>query len=91
MRILLIASIIAQVALGEVPNRLPACALSLDACQGVVKAQDASIANLKKNVASLEDKLASSTRPPLLPTWAIVIGSALLGVVVGGVLIKRLH
>lgn len=73
-----------------VKNTPPAklCDLALDACQGVISAQDASIANLKSNVATLEDRLAAQSSP-LLPTWAWIAVSLATGLALGTVLTHR--
>lgn len=65
-----------------------ACDLALTACKDVVKAQDDSITTLKASVTTLEDKLADATKPPLLPTWAVILLGVATGVVVGTVLHK---
>lgn len=86
---LLKALLMLHVALGSITGASPkatpsltpidGCNRALNACQGVIKAQDDAIARLKANTRLLEDRLADSTRQPLLPTWALITLSVLAG------------
>jgi hypothetical protein len=84
--IALILSILAYTASAQEPGpspllqcekRLTACDGALNAAQGVMEAQDASIRNLKAANKELADRLADSQSGQLLPGWAwLAIGAA---------------
>lgn len=65
------------------------CDAALKASLDVIKAQDASIANLKANVARLTDEVADLSRPPLLPTWGWIVIGAAAGSLATTLLLKR--
>lgn len=71
---------------GKAVNGLRLCSNALGDCSALAKDQDASIALLKAQVASLQDEVVDEGHAPLIPIWAYV----LLGVVVGGVGTKLL-
>ena len=64
------------------------CQEALGACLTVIKAQDLSIANLKRDNTALAGALADASRPPTLPTWAVIGISVLAGAVAGKMLLK---
>lgn len=63
-------------------DRVKACSGALIACVRVVEEQDQAITNLKKQVSTLQDKLASSPSQGI-PTWAIIATSVAAGLAVG--------
>lgn len=75
----LLCLLLVCVTLKAVSSPPTACDLALDACQGLVTAEDTQIAHLKSNEKLLEDKLEAEASP-LVPWW----GWTLAGVVVGG-------
>lgn len=64
------------------------CDAALAACLELTQAQDASIRNLKQANKELADRLASATKPPILPTWAIILLSGLAGATAASLLHK---
>ena len=87
MRVVTIALITAQVALGA-PKHPSACDLALDACLKTVQAQSDLIVQLKDSESKLADQLAKSSTPKILPTWAWVVLGLAVGVATGSALHK---
>lgn len=69
-------------------DKLTACDLALNACQGVIKAQDDQIAQLKDSNQKLADELVKSKSPSILPTWAWILIGASAGVLITSTLHK---
>lgn len=63
------------------------CDNALTLCGEVVQEQDVSIAALKLQVSTLEDRLASSQNGPILPEWLIFVA----GITLGGAITFTLH
>lgn len=62
---------------------LRACDLALTACQDVVAEQDRAIENLRGHVNTLQDKLSEATKPAIVPTWVLVAGGVVTGLLLG--------
>lgn len=59
----------------------PKCDNALSACQDLITEQDVSITILKKQVSTLEQRLADSQPSPIIPTWLIFVLGAAVGTV----------
>lgn len=59
-----------------------ACDAALNSCIEVVNAQDSLIAQLRDTNHSLTNALADANKPPILPTWAVVVLSVVVGVAI---------
>jgi hypothetical protein len=67
-------------------TQLKAAQTVITACGNLVTAQQESIANLKKDVSTLEQRLADSQESPIVPEWLLVTlgiaGGLALGLVI---------
>lgn len=67
----------------------PTCHDVVKACTAVIEAQDKAIENLRRDNKVLADALVEASKPPLLPTWAIISLSVLTGVAAAAIVIRR--
>lgn len=61
------------------------CDSALNACKGLIAAQDEQAEHLKQQVKQLEKKVVEES-DPLIPWW----GWGIIGVVVGGITVREL-